>query len=168
MNPYCIFDLHRPHRQPRHHQGNQGRSAFPVTRTGAGVDLPGVGRRDMSDQEDTPTAQAARGGSSSRGASARRDDDRGRPWNLHDFIPADDPGWARCTVKTHEDFPRHIFCLFLLLGIQFRWLLTRGNLAVLSSLRRRPLMMMLKNCQRRTFRGLEIRDLEILGMGSWT
>jgi hypothetical protein len=41
-------------------------------------------------------------------------------------------------------------------------------LAVLSSLRRRPLMMMLKNCQRRTFRGLEIRDLEILGMGSWT
>jgi hypothetical protein len=31
-------------------------------------------------------------------------------------------------VKKHEDFPRHIFRLFLLLGIQFRWLLTRGTL----------------------------------------
>ena len=28
MNPYCIFDLHRP----RHRQGNQGRCPFPVTR----------------------------------------------------------------------------------------------------------------------------------------
>jgi hypothetical protein len=36
---------------------------------------------------------------------------------------------ARCTVKSHEDFPRHIYRLFLLLGIQFRWLLTRGTLA---------------------------------------
>ena len=34
-----------------------------------------------------------------------------------------------CTVKSHEDFPRHIYRLFLLLGIQFRWLLTRGTLA---------------------------------------
>jgi hypothetical protein len=83
----------------------------------------------MSDQEDTSTAdaQAARGGSSSRGR-ARHDDDRGRPWNRRDFIPPDDPGWARCTVKAHDDFPRHIFRLFLLLGIQFRWLLTRGAL----------------------------------------
>ena len=32
-------------------------------------------------------------------------------------------------VKSHEDFPRHIYRLFLLLGIQFRWLLTRGKLA---------------------------------------
>jgi len=82
----------------------------------------------MSDQEDTSTAQAARGGSSSRGARPRREDDRGCPWNRRDFIPADDPGWARCIVKKHEDFPRHIFRLFLLLGIQFRWLLTRGTL----------------------------------------
>jgi hypothetical protein len=80
----------------------------------------------MSDQEDT--TEAARGGSSSRGARTRRDDDRGRPWNQRDFIPADDPGWACCTVKKHEDFPRHIFRLFLLLDIQFRWLLTRGAL----------------------------------------
>ena len=82
----------------------------------------------MSDPEDTSTAPAAGGGSSSRGR-ARREDDRGRPWNRRDFItPPDDPGWARCTVKKHEDFPRHIFRLFLLIGIQFRWLLTRGAL----------------------------------------
>ena len=81
----------------------------------------------MSDPEDTSTDPAAGGGSSCRGR-ARRDDDHGRPWNRRDFIPPDDPGWARCTVKKHEDFPRHIFCLFLLLGIQFRWLLTRGAL----------------------------------------
>jgi hypothetical protein len=77
--------------------------------------------------EDTSTAPAAGGGSSSRGRP-RRDDDRGRPWNRRDFIPPDNPGWACCTVKRHEDFPRHIFRLFLLLGIQFRWLLTRGAL----------------------------------------
>ena len=95
------------------------------------VDLPGFGRcrTDMSDQEDTPAAQTARGGSSSRGGRALRDDDRGRPWNRRDFVQADDPGWTRNTVKSHEDFPRHIFLLFLLLGIQFRWLLTRGTLA---------------------------------------
>ncbi len=77
--------------------------------------------------EDTSTDPAACGGSSSRGRP-RRDDDSGRPWNRRDFIPPDDPGWACCTVKRHEDFPRHIFRLFLLLCIQFRWLLTRGAL----------------------------------------
>ena len=30
---------------------------------------------------------------------------------------------------SHEDFPRHIYLLFLLLCIQFRWLLTRCTLA---------------------------------------
>ncbi len=83
----------------------------------------------MSDPEDTQAAQTARVGSNSRGGRALRDDDRGRPWNRRDFVPADDPGWVRCTVKSHEDFPRHIFRLFLLLDIQFRWLLTRGTLA---------------------------------------
>ena len=92
-------------------------------------------------REDTQSTQTARGDSSSRGGRAlardddrgrralARDDDRRRPWNRRDFIPADDPGWARCTVKSHEDFPRHIFRLFLLLGIQFRWLIKRGTLA---------------------------------------
>ena len=82
----------------------------------------------MSDQDDTSPAPAAHGGSSSRGVRSRLEDDRGRPWNRRDFIPAEDPAWARCMVKKHEDFPRHIFRLFLLLGIQFRWLLTRGTL----------------------------------------
>ena len=103
--PLLHFGLCRPRRRQGNH--NQDHRAFPVTRSGAGVDLPGVGRRDMSDQEDTSTAPAARGGSSSR-ARPRRDDDRSRPWNRRDFIPADDPGWARCTVKKHEDFPRHL------------------------------------------------------------
>ena len=52
---------------------------IPVTRSGAGVDLPSVGRQDMSDQEDT--TEAARGDSNSRGTRVRRDGDRGRPWN---------------------------------------------------------------------------------------
>jgi hypothetical protein len=82
----------------------------------------------MSDQEDAPAAQTARGGSRSR-AGRTREDDRIRQWRKSEFPPAEDPGWARCTVKSHEDFPRHIYRLFLLLGIQFRWLLTRGKLA---------------------------------------
>jgi len=73
MNPYCMFDL-----------SDLGwtrlgpRRSFPVTRSGADVDLPGFGRgrTDMSDQEDTPAAQTARGGSSSRDGLALRDDDR--------------------------------------------------------------------------------------------
>ncbi len=37
--------------------------------------------------------------------------------------------FERCSVKSLEDFPRHIHSLFLVLGIQFRWVLMRGNLA---------------------------------------
>jgi hypothetical protein len=37
--------------------------------------------------------------------------------------------FEHCRVKSHEDFPRHIYRLFLVLGIQFRWVLTRGTLA---------------------------------------
>jgi hypothetical protein len=87
----------------------------------------------MSDQEDdAPAALNARGGSRPRvGRVPTRDDERGgkRKWRRTEFPSADDPGWARCTVKSHEDFPRHIYCLFFLLCIQFRWLLTRGTLA---------------------------------------
>jgi hypothetical protein len=31
-------------------------------------------------------------------------------------------------VKCHEDVPRHIWGLFQALGIQYRWILTRGAL----------------------------------------
>ncbi len=44
-------------------------------------------------------------------------------------FPSDDAVFERCRVKSHEDFPRHIYRLFLVLGIQFRWVLTRGTLA---------------------------------------
>jgi hypothetical protein len=47
---------------------------------------------------------------------------------LLDF-PSDDAAFDRCRVKSHEDFPRHIYRLFLVLGIQFRWVLTRCTLA---------------------------------------
>jgi hypothetical protein len=42
MNPYCMFDLCRPRRTRL-----GPRSAFPVTCSGAGVDLPGVGHGDL-------------------------------------------------------------------------------------------------------------------------
>jgi hypothetical protein len=37
--------------------------------------------------------------------------------------------FVNCRVKCHEDVPRHIWGLFQALGIQYRWILTRGNLA---------------------------------------
>ena len=116
--PPDVMRLHRSSKRATY--GPSQRRAYALTRSGFQT-MP------ESDQEDTSTAQAARGGSSSRGARPRRDDDRSRAWNRRDFIPADDPGWARCTVKRHEDF-----------------------------------------CQRWTLWGLDIRDLEILGTGSWT
>jgi hypothetical protein len=93
-----------------------------VTRSGAGIDLPGFGhaRNDMSDHEDD--APAARGTLGSRARrTADRDDDRHRPWRKSDF-PSDDAAFERCRVKSHEDFPRHIYRLFLVLGIQEGWL----------------------------------------------
>jgi hypothetical protein len=81
----------------------------------------------MSDREDD--APAARGALGSRARrTADRDDDRHRPWRKSDF-PSDDAAFERCGAKSHEDFPRHIYRLFLVLGIQFRWVLTRGTLA---------------------------------------
>jgi hypothetical protein len=126
VNTYRMFDLCRPQRA-RHRLGP--RRAFTVTRSGAGIDLPGFGhaRSDMSDHEDD--APAARGALGSRARiTADRDDDRHRPWRKSDF-PSDDAAFERCRVKSHEDFPRHIYRLFLVLGIQFRWVLTCGTLA---------------------------------------
>jgi hypothetical protein len=108
---------------------HDARRAFTVTRSGAGIDLPGFGhaRSDMSDHEDD--APAARGALGSRARrTADRDDDRHRPCRKSNF-PSDDAAFERCRVKSHEDFPRHIYRLFLVLGIQFRWVLMRGTLA---------------------------------------
>jgi hypothetical protein len=129
VNTYRTSDLCRPPGRARPPSDYSDRRAFALTRSGAGVDLPGFGRgrSDMSDREDD--APAARGALGSR---ARRttdsDDDRHRPWRKSDF-PSDDAAFERCHVKSHEDFPRHIYRLFLVLGIQFRWVLTRGTLA---------------------------------------
>jgi len=65
---------------------------------------------------------AARG----RDARDRSDyDERGRytTWKKEDF-PSDE-ALRHCKVERHEDLPRHIYLLFDILGLQFRWLLTR-------------------------------------------
>jgi hypothetical protein len=119
-NTHCMSDLCRPQLACQ-----DPRNAFTVTCSG-GVDLPGFGRRgDMSesDQEDGDSAaRNARGGFRPRPDRVHvHDDDRGKRQCRRSELPsADDPAWARCTVKSHEDFPRHIYHLFLLLDIQFR------------------------------------------------
>lgn len=121
MNTYCMFDLCRP----RHRRGNRGRRAF--TESADGIDLPGFEQApsDMSD-EDAPAARGGFGGRARRHVD--RDDDRHRScWRKSDF-PLED-AFKGCRVKVHEDVPRHIHRLFLVLGIQFRWLLPRTTLA---------------------------------------
>jgi hypothetical protein len=109
-----MSDLRRPQLA---HQGP--RRVFTVTRIWSDVDLPGFGhvRIDMSDQDDPPAARNARCASGPRaGRAAARDDERcKRQCRRSEFPSADDPAWARCTVKSNEDLPRHIYCLFLLL-----------------------------------------------------
>ncbi len=82
----------------------------------------------MSDHDDdAPAARGAIGSRASRTA-ARHDEDRHRPWRKSEFL-SDDAAFERCRVKSHQDFPRHIYRLFQIRGIQFRWVLTRGPLA---------------------------------------
>ena len=71
-------------------------------------------------------APAARG--PPLGVHARRSEglESSRVWR-----PADFPGpaiFTGSTVRCHEDVPRHIYGLFETLGIQYRWVLTRGTL----------------------------------------
>jgi hypothetical protein len=81
----------------------------------------------MSDHEDdTPAARGALGSRARR--TADRDDDSHCPCRKSDF-PSDDAAFERCRVKSHEDFPRHIYLLFLVLSIQFRWVLMHSTLA---------------------------------------
>jgi hypothetical protein len=62
----------------------------------------------MSDrEEDDPAARGALGGRA-RSTADRHDDDSHRPWRKSDF-PSDDAAFERCRVKSHEDFPRHIY-----------------------------------------------------------
>jgi hypothetical protein len=130
VNTYRTSDLCRPPGRARPPSDYHDRRAFALTRSGACVDLAGFGRgrSDMSDrEEDVPVARGALGGRT-RLTADHHDDDRHRPWRKSDF-PSDDAAFERCRVKSHEDFPRHIYRLFLVLGIQFRWVLMRGTLA---------------------------------------
>ncbi len=127
VSTYLTYDLRRIPARAR----LGSRSALAITRSGAGVDLPGLRRNSMprSDDEQDNDARdsspAARGGDVSFGANARRDArdrESSRAWR-----PADFPAIAlfvNSMVKCHEDVPRHIWGLFQALGIQYRWILT--------------------------------------------
>jgi hypothetical protein len=80
VNTYRTSDLFRPRGRARPPSDSCDRRAFALTRSGAGVDLPGFGRSrsDMSDREDdTPADRGALGSRTRR--SADSDDDRHRP-----------------------------------------------------------------------------------------
>jgi hypothetical protein len=98
-------------------------------------------RQDRDPNPFQATRGAARGGfGSSRrhgnsspspavsGGAARGGDpeERGRIWKKADF-PTDD-ALLKCRVYLHEDLPRHIYLLLDILGLQFRWVLTRVGL----------------------------------------
>ena len=100
-------DSRRPARDP---------SPFPATRdAGRGGFVFGSSRR-----YDTSSPSPAAGGGTARGGDT---DERGRLWKKADF-PTDD-ALRKCRVYRHEDLPRHIYLLLDILGLQFRWVLTR-------------------------------------------
>ena len=96
VNTYRTSDLCRPRGRARPPSASCDRRAFALTRSGAGVDLPGFGRgrTDMSDREDdAPAARGALGSRTRR--SADSDDDRHRPWRKSDF-QSDNAAFERC------------------------------------------------------------------------
>ncbi len=68
----------------------------------------------------TSSPSPAAGGIAARGGDT---EERGRLWKKTDF-PTDD-ALRKCRVYRHEDLPRHIYLLLDILGLQFRWVLTR-------------------------------------------
>jgi hypothetical protein len=96
VNTYHTSDLCRPRGRARPPSDSCVSRAFALTRSGAGVDLPGFGRcrSDMSDREDD--APAARGALGSRTrSSADSNDDSHSPWLKSDF-PSDNATFERC------------------------------------------------------------------------
>jgi hypothetical protein len=73
--------------------------------------------------DDAPAARGPPLGSRARRSEARESSRTCRPSNFS--APSSFTG---CTVRCHEDVPRHIYGLFQALGIQYRWVLTRGPL----------------------------------------
>jgi hypothetical protein len=70
-NTYCSLGLRRPRSCNSERQGARSHRALALTRSGAGVDIPGI-RRNMSDDDASP---ATRGGFGSR---AHRSEERER------------------------------------------------------------------------------------------
>ncbi len=113
MNTCISLDLSRSNAEA------DRRSAFVVTRSYAGIDLPGA-PRTMSDDE----ALAAHGppaGARAPRAAAR---ENSRTCSPGDF-PALTEFSKHCYVKSHEDIPRFIQEFFTALGLQYRWVVTR-------------------------------------------
>jgi hypothetical protein len=116
VNTYSSLDLrsilrHRPKR------------ALALTRSGASVDLPGARYTMTGSDDDAPAVRGPPLGSRARRSDAR---ESSRAWRLADF-PAPS-SFTTCTVNCHEDVPHHIYGLFQALGIQYRYVLTRGPL----------------------------------------
>ena len=118
----------------------EGSDAFDSSEGSVGLDSR---RQDSDPSPFQATRGAERGGfafGSSRrhgtsspspavsGGAARGGDpeERGRIWKKTDF-PTDD-ALRNCSVFRHEDLPRHIYLFLDILGLQFRWVLTRIGL----------------------------------------
>jgi len=81
----------------------------------------------------TSSPSPAASGGAARGFERDPGDpeERGRIWKKTDFPTVE--ALCPCRVKRHEDLPRHIYLLLDILGLQFRWLLTRVGMAARSS-----------------------------------
>ena len=97
------FDRRRPDRDP---------SPF--------LPMRGAGRGGFSRRSGTSSPLPAAAGGGARGGEH---EERSRLWKKADF-PTDD-ALRKCRVHRHEDLPRHIYLLLDILGLQFRWVLTR-------------------------------------------
>jgi hypothetical protein len=89
-NTYRTSDLCRPPGRARPPSDYRDRRVFALTRSGAGVDLPGFGR---GRKDDNPAARGALGSRTRRSAD-RDDDSHRRPWRKSDF-PSDDAAFER-------------------------------------------------------------------------
>jgi hypothetical protein len=92
-------------------------SPFQATRGAARGGFGSSRRHGNSSPSPAVSGGAARGGDP---------EERGRIWKKADF-PTDD-ALLKCRVYLHEDLPRHIYLLLDILGLQFRWVLTRVGL----------------------------------------
>jgi hypothetical protein len=122
-NTYFSLGLRRPRSRNSERQGARSHHALALTQSGAGIDLPGVRYAMPGSEDDAPAARGPPLGGRALRSEAR---ESSRAWRPADF-PAPS-SFTGCTIRCHEDVPRHIYGLFQALGIQYRWVLTRGPL----------------------------------------